>query len=78
MEWRNYYMDVMLVPLGLVMMVAYHVWLWHKTQTQPFSTTFGRDAHGRRLWVPAMIKDIDKKNIVAVQSLRNLIMGSWF
>ncbi|XP_020209064.1 uncharacterized protein LOC109794001 [Cajanus cajan] len=76
MEWRNYYMDVMLVPMGLVMMVAYHVWLWHKTQTQPFSTTFGRDAHGRRLWVPAMIKDIDKKNIVVVQSLRNLIMGS--
>ncbi|KAL2334429.1 hypothetical protein Fmac_015642 [Flemingia macrophylla] len=76
MEWRNYYMDVMFLPLALVMIVAYHLWLWHKTQTRPFFTTFGRDAHGRRLWVIAMIKDIDKKNIVAVQSLRNLIMGS--
>jgi len=56
MEWRKYYLDAILVPLGLVMMVAYHVWLWHKTQTQPFTTTFGREADGRRLWVLLMIK----------------------
>ncbi|KAH1043222.1 hypothetical protein GmHk_09G026259 [Glycine max] len=69
-------MDVMFVPSGLVILLAYHVWLWHKSRTQPFTTTFGRDADGRRLWVPAMMKDIDKKNIVSVQSLRNVIMGS--
>ncbi|TKY44988.1 hypothetical protein E2542_SST31272 [Spatholobus suberectus] len=76
MGWRNYYMDVIFVPFGLVIILAYHVWLWHKSQSQPSTTTFGRDAVGRRRWVPAMMKDIDKKNIVAVQSLRNLIMGS--
>ncbi|KAK7380208.1 hypothetical protein VNO78_32706 [Psophocarpus tetragonolobus] len=76
MEWRNYYMDLIFVPFGLVMILAYHVWLSHKSQTQPFATTFGRDVDGRRLWVPAMIKDIDRKNIVAIQCLRNLIMGS--
>lgn len=76
MEWRKFYLDVMFVPLGLIMILAYHVWLWHKSHTQPFTTTFGREAYARRSWVPAIIKDIDKKNIVAVQSLRNLIMGS--
>ncbi|QCD95031.1 hypothetical protein DEO72_LG5g3123 [Vigna unguiculata] len=76
MEWRKYYLDAILVPLGLVMMVAYHVWLWHKTQTQPFTTTFGREADGRRLWVLLMIKDVDRRSIVAIQSLRNLIMAS--
>ncbi|XP_061362714.1 uncharacterized protein LOC133306415 [Gastrolobium bilobum] len=76
MEWRKYYMDLMLVPFGLVIILAYHVWLWHKIRTQPFATIFGIDADGRRFWVPAMMKDIDKKNIVAVQSLRNVIMGS--
>ncbi|KAJ1402666.1 hypothetical protein SESBI_27852 [Sesbania bispinosa] len=76
MEWRKYYMDLMLVPLGLVIILTYHVWLWHKCRTQPFTTIFGRDADGRQFWVPAMMKDIDKKSIVAVQSLRNLIMGS--
>nr|KYP56092.1 hypothetical protein KK1_002322 [Cajanus cajan] len=76
MEWRIYYMDMLLVPFGLVIILAYHLWLWHKSRTQPFTTIFGRDAHGQRFWVPAMMKDDDKKNIVAVQSLRNVIMGS--
>ncbi|KAK7314840.1 hypothetical protein VNO77_33368 [Canavalia gladiata] len=76
MEWRKYYMDVMFVPMGLVIILTYHFWLWHKSRTQPFTTTFGRDADGRRLWVPTMMKDIEKKNIVAVQSIRNVLMGS--
>ncbi|KAK7267223.1 hypothetical protein RIF29_19888 [Crotalaria pallida] len=44
-------------------------------KTQAFSTIFGIDA-GQCLWVPAMMKDSDKKNIVAVQSIINMIMGS--
>ncbi|CAL0322334.1 unnamed protein product [Lupinus luteus] len=76
MEWKAYYLDVMLVPLGLLINLAYHVWLWHKVRTQAFSTIFGIDADGRCFWVPAMMKDIEKKNIVAVQSIRNMIMGS--
>ncbi|KAK7270744.1 hypothetical protein RJT34_26136 [Clitoria ternatea] len=76
MEWRKYYMDMLLVPFALFIIFSYHVWLWHKTRTQPFTTTFGRDADGWKLWVPTMMKDIDKKNIIAIQSLRNLVMGS--
>ncbi|KAF8400183.1 hypothetical protein HHK36_013479 [Tetracentron sinense] len=34
------------------------------------------NAAGRRLWVSAMMKDNDKKNILAVQTIRNAIMGS--
>ncbi|CAL0323860.1 unnamed protein product [Lupinus luteus] len=66
----------MLVPLGLLINLAYHVWLWHKVRTKAFSTIFGIDANGRCLWVSTMMKDIDKKNIIAVQSIRNMIMGS--
>lgn len=69
-------MDVILVPLGFLLTIAYHLWLWHKVRTQPLTTTFGRNAHGRRFWVGAMMKDIDRKNILAVQTLRNMIMGS--
>ncbi|CAJ1952397.1 unnamed protein product [Sphenostylis stenocarpa] len=76
MEWRKYYWDVTLVPLGLVMLVAYHVWLWHKSKTQPFTTTFGREADSPRFWVLVIIKDIEKKSIIAIQSLRNLMMAS--
>lgn len=76
MEWRKYYLDVMLVPLGIIINLVYHFWLWHKLRTDPFTTVIGINSHGRRLWVPTMMKDIEKKNILVVQSLRNLIMGS--
>ncbi|BAU02511.1 hypothetical protein LR48_Vigan307s000500 [Vigna angularis] len=78
MEWRTFYLDVTLIPLGLLINLIYHVWLWYKVRTQPSLTMFGIDADGRRLWIPAIIKDIEKKNIVAVQSVRNMMMGSIF
>ncbi|KAF7830154.1 uncharacterized protein G2W53_012487 [Senna tora] len=51
------------------------MWLWHKVKTQPHTTIIGINASGRRNWVNAMLKDNEKKNILAVQSLRNTIMG---
>ncbi|XP_074286825.1 uncharacterized protein LOC141612025 [Silene latifolia] len=76
MEWRNCYLDMILVPLGLLIMATYHVWLWNKVRLDPLSTIIGTNAHGRKYWVSAIMKDNDKKNILAVQTLRNTIMGS--
>ncbi|XVF89507.1 hypothetical protein PTKIN_Ptkin19aG0135200 [Pterospermum kingtungense] len=76
MEWRSCYLDMVLVPLAFLMSLAYHLWLWHKVRTQPLTTIIGINARGRRFWVSAMMKDNDKKNILAVQTLRNSIMGS--
>ncbi|KAI8547734.1 hypothetical protein RHMOL_Rhmol07G0218800 [Rhododendron molle] len=76
MEWKKCYLDVILVPLGFAVMLGYHVWLWHMVRTQPLTTIIGTNATGRRLWVSAIMKDNDKKNILAVQTLRNAIMGS--
>ncbi|XP_022131495.1 uncharacterized protein LOC111004681 [Momordica charantia] len=76
MEWKESYLDVILVPLGFMLTVCYHAWLWHKVRTQPFTTIIGINSSGRRFWVSAMMKDNEKKNILAVQTLRNAIMGS--
>ncbi|KAL8106970.1 uncharacterized protein LOC141672503 [Apium graveolens] len=76
MEWRKCYLDAVLVPLAFLVSVSYHAWLWHKVRRQPLSTVVGTNARGRRLWVTAMMKDNEKKNILAVQTLRNTIMGS--
>ncbi|KAL4271815.1 hypothetical protein GQ457_13G016910 [Hibiscus cannabinus] len=76
MEWKSCYLDMILVPLSLAMSLAYHWWLWHKVRSHPLSTIVGTNAAGRRFWVAAMMKDNDKKNILAVQTLRNTIMGS--
>lgn len=56
MEWKKCYMDVILVPMGFLIFVGYHVWLWHKVRTQPLTTVVGTNARGRRSWVYAMMK----------------------
>ncbi|KAI4376367.1 hypothetical protein MLD38_014136 [Melastoma candidum] len=76
MEWRLCYLDVLLVPLGLLANMLYHFWLWHNVRKRPLTTVIGTNARVRRFWVSAMMKDNDKKNILAVQTLRNTIMGS--
>ncbi|XP_041990420.1 uncharacterized protein LOC121741636 [Salvia splendens] len=76
MEWRTSYLDVVLVPMGMMICMGYHAWLWHKIRTQPLTTVIGTNARGRRFWVSSIIKDNEKKNILAVQTLRNTIMGS--
>ncbi|MQL86187.1 hypothetical protein Taro_018712 [Colocasia esculenta] len=76
MEWRKCYLDLILVPSSLLLSIAYHLWLWRRVRSAPLRTIIGVNSAGRRLWVFAMLKDNDKKNILAVQSIRNAIMGS--
>ncbi|KAG6504813.1 uncharacterized protein LOC121985565 [Zingiber officinale] len=76
MEWRKGYLDLVLVPLGLLLPLVYHLWLWYRVRSKPLHTIIGINSVGRRLWVEAMMKDNDKKNILAVQTIRNTIMGS--
>ncbi|KAG6585407.1 hypothetical protein SDJN02_17007, partial [Cucurbita argyrosperma subsp. argyrosperma] len=76
MAWKQSYLDVILVPASFLLFLGYHAWLWYKVRTQPFTTIVGINSSGRRYWVSAMMKDNEKKNILAVQTLRNAIMGS--
>ncbi|XP_071727395.1 uncharacterized protein [Rutidosis leptorrhynchoides] len=77
MEFKKYYLDLLMVPLSFMIFIGYHIWLWRKVQTQPFSTVMGTNAHGRRLWVFTIMKENnEKKNILAIQTIRNTIMGS--
>ncbi|XP_021729262.1 uncharacterized protein LOC110696286 [Chenopodium quinoa] len=76
MEWRKCYLDLLLVPLSFLVLTIYHIWIWNKVRTQPLSTIMGTNSHARRYWVAAIMKDNEKKNILAVQTIRNTIMGS--
>ncbi|KAL1308641.1 hypothetical protein HN51_050633 [Arachis hypogaea] len=69
-------LDLVLVPCGLLAMVAYHLWLLQKVVRQPTKTVIGVNAFNRRLWVQAMMEDGMKNGVLAVQSLRNNIMAS--
>ncbi|KAI3958542.1 hypothetical protein MKW92_014004 [Papaver armeniacum] len=68
--------DYTLVPLGLCLMVSYHVWLLYRVITQPTKTVIGINAINRRIWVKTMMEDTSKNGVLAVQTLRNNIMAS--
>ncbi|KAK6135185.1 hypothetical protein DH2020_031081 [Rehmannia glutinosa] len=69
-------LDYVLVPVGLVLMVAYHMWLLRQIIRRPATTVLGINAVNRRLWVRAMMEDTAKNGVLAVQTLRNNIMAS--
>ncbi|KAI9313668.1 hypothetical protein DFJ73DRAFT_804341 [Zopfochytrium polystomum] len=55
-------------------LLAYHAWLAHTIVTRPSATVYGLNATARRAWVASVM--IKKQDIVAIQSLRNWIMGA--
>ncbi|CAL1365628.1 unnamed protein product [Linum trigynum] len=69
-------LDYTLVPLGLVMMVSYHLWLLCQILNHPSQTIVGINAINRRFWVRAMMDDPSRNGVLAVQTLRNNIMAS--
>ncbi|KAM3209996.1 hypothetical protein ACQJBY_064193 [Aegilops geniculata] len=76
MAWRESYLDLVLIPVGLLFPIVYHMWLWRAVRRCPLRSTMGINAAARRLWVLSMMKDNEKKAVLVVQSLRNVIMGS--
>ncbi|KFK27736.1 hypothetical protein AALP_AA8G422500 [Arabis alpina] len=70
------YLDYTLVPLGMGLMLFYHLWLLYRIIHRPSSTVVGLNAFNRRLWVQAMMEDSSKNGVLAVQTLRNNIMAS--
>ncbi|CAM8989931.1 unnamed protein product [Rhodiola kirilowii] len=69
-------MDFIMVPCGLLIMTAYHLWLLHRIIHHPSDTVVGLNAINRRFWIRAMMEDVNKNGVLAVQTLRNNIMAS--
>ncbi|KAG0452743.1 hypothetical protein HPP92_025407 [Vanilla planifolia] len=70
------YLDFVLVPLGLAVMIGYHLWLLDRVRRRPKQTVIGINAVNRRMWVRSMMEDPIKNGVLAVQTLRNNIMAS--
>ncbi|CAK9187754.1 unnamed protein product [Ilex paraguariensis] len=69
-------LDYVLVPTGLMLMLVYHLWLLHQIVKHPTKTFIGINAINRRFWVHAMMEDVSKNGVLAVQTMRNNIMAS--
>lgn len=49
------HLDFLLVPLGLLAVAVYHVWLIVAIHRQPERTVIGLNSLARRRWVDAMM-----------------------
>ncbi|KAH7844341.1 hypothetical protein Vadar_026987 [Vaccinium darrowii] len=92
--WKREYLDVVLVPTGLLIMFCYHLVLLHRHYRRPSTTAIGFDNHYRRHWVKNMMeiecKDrsqaltVINNNITAAFSLSSIsivvssLIGTWF
>lgn len=65
-----------LSPAALLLLVFYHVYLYHKVRSDPLSTSLGLAHRTRGLWVQAIMQG--GKDILAIQTLRNWTMASTF
>jgi uncharacterized membrane protein len=69
--------DVYSFVASAVLMLAYHMFLGYKLKRDPAYTIHGVNALARSAWVESVMKSSDK-DILAVQTLRNAIMGPTF
>jgi uncharacterized membrane protein len=76
MEWmKGYSADLVAFALSAASIGAYYLQLWFRTRVDPTYTIHGVNNLARTLWV-AQGMDHPEKDVMAVQSLRNFIMGA--
>ncbi|XP_027340517.1 uncharacterized protein LOC113853968 [Abrus precatorius] len=70
------HLEYVLMPLGLLVFLIYHVWLVYTIRCNPLRTVIGLNAESRHQWVLSMMTDPLKNGVLAVQTIRNSIMAS--
>ena len=75
MAWKDSYLDLVLIPAGIVFPIVYHVWLWHVVRRRPLSSTVGINTATRRLWVLGMMK-VPTTSIMARKSIGLMDFGN--
>ena len=70
------FQEVILVLSAVFVIGAYHFHLYRKVHRYPLTTAIGITNHARQMWVKGVIRD--KRDIMAVQTLRNQVMAATF
>ncbi|MCG6862147.1 MAG: DUF599 domain-containing protein [Chromatiaceae bacterium] len=69
--------QVLVIVLGFAILVGYHLRLYIRLHRRPETTSIGLANHMRSLWVENMMKE-GRKDVLPVQTLRNLTMAASF
>ena len=66
--------EFILVLSALVLILAYHGYLYQKVRRHPLQTAIGITNHARQMWVEGVMQN--KRDILAVQTMRNQVMAA--
>ena len=66
--------EFILVLPALVLILAYHGYLYQKVRRHPLQTAIGITNHARQMWVEGVMQN--KRDILAVQTMRNQVMAA--
>lgn len=68
--------ELILIIISISILSGYHLLLYKKVRNHPLTTAIGMTNHARRVWVMSMMDG--KKDILAIQTLRNWVMAATF
>ncbi|KAJ7947031.1 Protein of unknown function, DUF599 [Quillaja saponaria] len=62
MDFHKEHLDLVLVPLGLLIMFAYHLFLLYRYLNRPHTTVMGFENNDKRAWVERIMQ-VDKSDV---------------
>ena len=68
--------EILITSAAFLILLLYHIHLVYQVRTAPMTTSIGLTNHLRRDWVQTIMEE--KRDILAVQTLRNWVMASSF
>ncbi|XVF18767.1 hypothetical protein REPUB_Repub11eG0051700 [Reevesia pubescens] len=78
MAWTKEYLDLVLVPSGLLIMSTYHVFLVYRCLKFPETTVIGYENHFKKAWVERMLQIEAKDRGLSLTTINSTISASIF
>ncbi|KAM1004806.1 hypothetical protein ACFX13_005002 [Malus domestica] len=76
MVFQKEYLDIVLVPLGLLIMLIYHLFLLYKYLNQPLSTAIGSENIDKKIWVGKVLRGDDVEVATKVKTALDVISSN--
>ncbi|KAK1405115.1 O-methyltransferase, family 2 [Heracleum sosnowskyi] len=75
-RWKEEYLDLILVPTGLLIMFSYHLFLLYRYLRFPHTTVMGCEDHYKRVWVEKTMQLDAKDRGTAISVINSNIIAS--
>ncbi|CAN6683402.1 unnamed protein product [Malus baccata var. baccata] len=76
LHFQKEYLDVVLVPSGLLIMLIYHLFLLYKYVNYPLSTAIGSENNDKKVWVGKILQGEDVQVAKKVETALDVISSN--